>query len=237
MKKLFLITTLIVIQCTVTSKAQEITDKLQVAGKAIMTTIPENLVVDIPIQVLDSSYEPCVQTLIDKFNKLQNELVKIGVKKDLIKSENYFVDENYDFVDGKRIKEGFRGSINIQINDKYTPELLGIIIQVLNSNQTTYSINFRLSENQKEKLNELAIKKAISDAKAKAKTIAEESDVKLIRISKIEYDYGGFRDDLLVIRGFEQDDTPPLKGSLLSFNAKEISIAKQIRIEWVIKNN
>lgn len=237
MKNRLLITCLLVIAPMFSVFADnEITDRLQVVGKATLKAIPENFEVSIQLMEKDSFYASCTQKLFDTTHKLQADLGTIGINHEIVKTDNYSIDENFVYKNNQRIKEGYVGRMLMQISDTYTPETLGKIIEVLKSNQILFTIRFALSERQKEEMNELAIKKAVADAKAKAEILEKQAGIKVHQITKIIYDYSGFIHDELVQNRAEHEITHDIRGQANTFSPREISIEKKVFIEWFIVN-
>jgi uncharacterized protein YggE len=242
LKRAILLTVLAIIFIPGVCLAQTEEDKLQVAGKASLKAIPENFNIMIPVEEEDSLYETCSTRLIQKFNKIQDELVKNGIEKDLIKTTNFSISENYVFENGQRVKKGYLGIVQLQIIDSYTSPILGKIIKVLKDNQALYSLNFELSESQKETLNKKAITNAVEDAKNKAELIAKVSGVSLKRILKITYNFDDFesRDyasNLLTYekRVYGEGVSSARMLDNFELSPKEITIEKKILIEWKIE--
>jgi len=104
-----------------------------------------------------------------------------------------------------------------------------------------YSVNFSLSEQQKERLRKITLEKAIQDAREKADLIASSNNLRLVRINKVNFDDNmGFRPSHSEYDIVEEDFilaiTLPERPSVseLNLNPKEISIVKSIIMEWII---
>ncbi|MDZ7612556.1 MAG: SIMPL domain-containing protein [Flavobacteriaceae bacterium] len=82
-------------------------DIIQAVGKASFKAIPENFVVDISIIEQDSVYALCLQNLITKLNAIQAELKSIGLNEKLIKTTKFSISENYKYVNGNQVKNGY----------------------------------------------------------------------------------------------------------------------------------
>jgi len=234
--KQLLITLLFLIIITISGYAQDSVDKITVIGKASLKAVPENMIVTIPLMVQDSVFETCSDELIHKMTRIKNGLHDLGIKKESIKTDNLSIRDKYEFIDRKRVRVGYNGSVTIQMEEKYSPEMVSKIISLLKDYQMIYNLDFKLSEDQKQKLTDMAIKEAISDAKYKAQLIATASAIELKRISKIIYDYNEFGNDILLRR--ESKDIRISGESSLSttLNPSELSIEKKIQMEWIIEN-
>lgn len=210
-------------------------DKIQVVGKASLNAIPENFVLEIIINEKDSLYALCSQNLIGKLNAIQNELKSIGINEKQIKTTKFSISENYKYVNNNNVKSGYVGEVGLQVIDLYTSALLGKVIKVLKNNQSIYKLDFKLSEAQKIKLNELAVKNAIENGNKTARLIAQTTGVELVKITRITHDYSRYGYDLLV----EEEYVPNsfLKEENLDLSPKEIAIEKSVFIEWSIRQS
>jgi uncharacterized protein YggE len=217
-------------------KSQESDDKLQVVGKAIIEAIPENIQIDIPFKVIDSTINSCTDNLIYKLTFIQNQIKELGVKDNYIKTLDFSFGENYVYKDRERKQQGYIGTVRLQIIDKYTPNLVNEIIKIFKSNEMNYSISFKLSKEQKEKLSEIVIERAIQDAKNKAKTISTKANVSLDKITRINYDYSSYTREIIFADEEEEVEDMGLFSKIenLKLSPKEISIEKSILIEWKI---
>lgn len=224
---------LILTGVVVTLNAQDTNSVLQVVGKASLKAKPENMVLSIPISVKDSLFENCSTELMDKMQALVEDLSHTGIDKEDIKSDDLSLVEDYEYIGRERKKVGYVGRVSVHVEKLYTPELIGKIINVLGVHSLDYSLQFRLSEQQKTELTEQAIKEAIADAKQKAQVIAEESGVELKNISKISYDYRSQVAEPL-LKTVMNETSLATGGGQPEFNPREVSIEKQVQIEWRI---
>lgn len=208
-------------------------DKIQVVGKASLNAIPENFVLEITINVKDSIYALCSQNLIGKLNAIQNELKSIGINEKQIKTTRFSISENYKYVNNNNVKSGYVGEVGLQVIDLYTPALLGKVIKVLKNNQSIYKLDFKLSEAQKVKLNELAVKNAIENGNKTARLIAQTTGVELVKITRITHDYSTYGYDILVEEEYVHDSFSKVEN--LDLSPKEIAIEKSVFIEWSIR--
>lgn len=160
---------------------------IEVEGLGTSKTIPEELVISIPVKIERDSYTRCSQDFIEKVEKLQKKLISIGLDK--VKSNNISVRENYVYDGNKRKKQGYTGNTQVQVTEKYDPNKLGEVIGILEQEafQFNYYTNFKISEAKQEKLNEEALRNAVSNARKKAIILSESAGKKLGVLKKIEH--------------------------------------------------
>lgn len=233
-KKGIFFTLLIALLFTCYCFGQDQARTVQVVGKSSVKAIPENFEIAIPINVSDSLYEQCSSSLISTLNRIQKELKGIGLDSKVVKTLNLSILEDFYYDKGKRFNRGFRGSIRLQIVDRYSAEKLGAIVGILKKSKTPYSLDFKLSNSQIEKLNADAINSAVEDGRKKAILIAKASGVELGRILKITYDYSNYGNDYLVCEDTAEAEMAFQTVENLNLSPKEISIDKKVSIEWII---
>jgi uncharacterized protein YggE len=211
---------------------------LKVHGEAILYVTPEILVVSIPIRTIDSIYENCSQSLVNKYNQLKEALIKNGIEDKLIKSDRLDINENYLWTEKERKFDGYVGSINVEIEIDYSPDKLNSIIETLkdDSFKFGYNLSFKLSESQKSVQLQNVIDLAIKDAQNKGEIIAKSLKIQLAEIQEINFGYTNSINDLLT---FENKSVSFLadndSGIELNLNPKMISIQKRIEIIWKIE--
>ena len=219
-------------------KAQTNDNVLKVQGIAEVKAVPAVMIINIPLQAKDPDYEKCTNKLTSVFNNLTAALVKVGIDKKTIKSNQLNITEDYKYVDRDRVLIGYIGNINLEIELENNSKNLQKVMQTLNDERFKfgYNVGFKLSESQKDSLREEAIKAAVSDAKQKAKTLAESLDVRLgkIRVVNFEYEDGG-NQPLMMQKSMRYAMTADSVGESIELNPKEISITKTVGIIWLLE--
>lgn len=160
---------------------------LEVTGTAVCEELPMDMVVTMPITIVDSTYLKCSKDLNLMLQDLKADLTSKGVDPDAITSQNYAISENYEYRQGQRIKSGFKGQVTVVLEQKYEPALVDTFLKTANKFKIQYAIRFMLSEEQKESLGREAMILAVKDATKKARVLAEASGVNLDGLSKISY--------------------------------------------------
>ncbi len=234
MKKILISLSLLLF--ALTSMGQIEGNFLKVEGKALVYATPEMMEINIPVEVKTADYEACSKKLTDVFQKLVSELTANGIEKEQIKTHRLKIEENTKWIKNERVHDGYIASLNVSIQQKYTPNNINIIINTLMKNQFKfgYRVDFYLSEKQKSDLLKQTIENAIKDAKNKAKIIAKNLDLRLLKVKEINFGKNNFfsaNDDEIipVTRQFTTGSS-----GKLNLNPKQISIAKTIYIIWKI---
>jgi hypothetical protein len=222
---------------------------LLVKGTAIIKQMPEIIYASINVKSESQDYADCQNKLLAKMERARSSILKQNISSDLIKTNEISINEREEYIGGKMTKTGFVGSISLIIESQYSPEIAKKLLTAFTSDSLVlnYSIGFKLSEKQKSQLRQLAISKAVDDAKERALLIAKSSNIKLIKLNSLIYldDEITFNRDNDVIKEEirpAQDVFVTVRGNNpntpnIDFNPKEIGIIKSIRMEWTIEEN
>ena len=82
-------------------KAQATDHTLEVAGKATVKELPQEIDFRIPLKILDVTYLGCSNRLAETLNDLKKDLSKNGIQEAWIKTNNYRISENMVYKDGQ----------------------------------------------------------------------------------------------------------------------------------------
>jgi len=216
-------------------KAQATDGTLEVAGKATIKELPQEIVFRIPLKILDASYLGCSNRLAETLNDLKKDLLKNNIKEEWIKTNNYGISENMVYKEGQRKQDGYKGTVNITVDAMYSPELVNNVLESINSLELNYSINFSMSEEQKERLTKVAMVNAVDDAKQKAIILSEATKVKLVGISKISYGMGTYRPEPIMAERMLISRDDGATSNDLSLSPPMVSLFKSVLIVWRIE--
>ncbi|MEI7420633.1 MAG: SIMPL domain-containing protein [Prolixibacteraceae bacterium] len=219
-------------------------NSLLVKGIAILKQTPELLTARITVKASADKFSPCQDKLVRAIDQAKAILVKRGIEKGIIHTNDLNVSEKRDYLAEGRYKISYEGNSDITIEHEYSQEYSKKLLSALQSDSANfvYHLDFVLSENQKKILRQEAIASAIADAREKALAIALSANLKLSRIKNITYtdDFSsGYESDLVQenIVGFRgvammsKESAAPV----IDFNPKEIGIKKSVTIEWWIE--
>jgi uncharacterized protein len=244
MKKIILITACLLLTCNIFS--QEFST-LTVEGKAIIKEIPENILFSITLSSKDPDYSVCSDNLTKNSSSFQKELTTQGLDSKLIKISGFTIEEEIEYQNNTRKKIGYEGTVNLSIESPFSYKVLSTVMETIKKNpyQFSYTVNFVLSESQKQDIINYAIEKSIADAILKAEIIAKASNLELVRISSIKYskDYFSYETDNDVISLVNQRIRfnvpmamimPPTDE--MTINQEELAVEKIVTVEWITRS-
>ena len=227
-------TILLICFISIGAYAQEASGLIEVTGNSAAEELPEELNINIPLVVIDSSYLSCSNRLNRLLSDLKKDLESKGVDKEDLSTGNYVISENFEYKQGERKRVGFKGQVNLSLNKRYEPGLVDDFLKAAEKFSLQYTVGFTLSEEQKEKLSKAAMVQAVDDAKRKAKILADASGVRLKSISKITYGGSPSRPGPLTeVARLSADGSVSDSNGLKLFPGK-ISVHQTVHIIWHI---
>ena len=208
---------------------------LEVTGKATVKELPHEIVFRIPLKILDATYLGCSSRLAETLNDLKKDLSENGIQEAWIKTNNYRISENMVYKDGQRKQDGYMGMVNIAVDGNYSTELVNSVLKSINFLELNYSINFSMSEEQKQRLTKIAMVNAVDDAKQKALILSEATGVKLIGIAKISYGIDAYRPEPFMKERVLMSQDDGSSANELSLSPPLTSLFKSVLIVWNIE--
>lgn len=220
---------------------------LIVEGKAIIKEVPENILITINLTSSNPDYGICSDKLAQASIMLQKDLTSLGINSNTIKTSKFTVQEDFDYnyQNNERIKKGFQGMIVLTIEDKFSNQILSTIMETMKKPEYkfSYSVNFILSDSQRQNLVNYAIENSVSDAKLKAELIAKAAGLELIKIKSItytneynRYDYEADMFNRSRYRPVAMSSSGNRAPNGITINQEEIAIEKTVSIEWITRS-
>nr|WP_319569700.1 SIMPL domain-containing protein [uncultured Draconibacterium sp.] len=215
---------------------------ITVEGKSSIKLAPEDISFTVNFSVKDENYKQCAEMSVEKMDKVKKLFIKNGIDEELIKTNSFSIHEvqKYDPELRKSVFDGYEANIPVTIRTKKDYEKNDKIFELIKDNlQSSFSLNFALSEEQMETVKEKLIQLAVEDAKQKATVIAQSAEVDLGKIKSIQYGeprmMGSFNTNMELMRA----ETMPLmnaaKADITSvLSPDEIEMRTNIVIAWEI---
>lgn len=229
----YFFTVLLLVSGMMVGVAQNTQASIEVVGKFTAKAIPEELTINIPVNVKDTTYLKCANELNEALHRLQKDLYSQGLSDELVKTTNYSINENFDYINGKRILNGYKGSVSVNVTSNYDQKLLSRVLKVIRSHEHQFQVNFQLTEAQKKKLVETAIEKSVSDANEKALALTKASGVELGNLIRISYGTTNYRTDPLTRSlGYVQADQAGIDE--LNLSPPMNSVLQTVLMVWEI---
>ncbi|MBI2672452.1 SIMPL domain-containing protein [Candidatus Woesearchaeota archaeon] len=162
------------------------------SGESKITVVPDLTSVYFFVETKDESASKAKDKNNIIFNKVFDSLVISGIDKNEIKTDQFSVNENWEWDGEKSVKKGFVAQHYAKLNLKNFDWVGKIIDIIIDNGARINSINFELSKEKENTYKAEALKLASKDAKAKAEAIASglgKNLGKLVSVRSSDFNY------------------------------------------------
>ena len=174
------------IPLTVNSIVTTQTDLFTVDGVGEVMAKPDQASFTVGVTQIGATSEAAENEVTTTTNTIIEELKRIGIKEDDIKTQNYSVYPNQNFEGGRNSITGYTANQELQVKAE-SVEVANRALDVATANGATNisGPNFTLNDEDIEKYRSEARLKAIANAKEKAKELADAAGVRLGRVVSV----------------------------------------------------
>lgn len=159
--------------------------ELSVVGEGKVDVIPDNASVNVGINVDNRPSTQEVQQMLDKVhNNIVDAMLKLGIKKEDITTQNYSITPAYQYVDNQNKPNGFTGSASISIKVRKIEQVSQVVQDATTAGATEVQGTDFSVENP-DRYREEARNKAIQNAKEQAQKLAITLGIHLGKITNI----------------------------------------------------
>jgi uncharacterized protein len=172
----------------VTAAAQNSPDTLPVVvtqGSALVQRAPDRAFINASVETRAGNPRDAQRQNADAMNSVMAKLAGASVPKDAIRPLGYDIQQEFDYVNGKRISRGYaaRHSIEITIGDvTRVGEILDVVVQA--GANAVNGVRFDLSD--RAAVEREALKLAVADARLRADAAAAGAGRTIDRILRID---------------------------------------------------
>ncbi|MBS3073330.1 SIMPL domain-containing protein [Candidatus Pacearchaeota archaeon] len=169
---------------------------ISVTGNSEMTVMPDQVVVYLLIQTNNISADVAKDENARISDAVLTELLKIGIERKEIETENFNIYPEYDWINGEQKFKDYSVSNYVKITTTKFDYAGKIVDAAVDNGAIVSYINFELSNAKTNEYKALALTNASQDAKKKAEAIAEGLGNKLgelVSVQTSEWNYGPYR--------------------------------------------
>jgi len=164
--------------------------ELTVSAEGKAFAAPDIALIQLGVTSEGMSVKNVVEENTAKMNAILQEIKDLGVEEKDIQTANYNLTPRYDWVEGKRVFQGY--TLNQEINVKIRNFAnIGLILEGATGKGANLVGDLQFTVDDLEKVRESARKEAIEKAKAKANQISTASGLKLGKITNLYEDFYG----------------------------------------------
>lgn len=163
-----------------------------VSGEGKASIAPDVATVDLGIITEGDKVETIIQTNTEKMNAVLTDIKALGIAEKDIKTKNYSLQPRYDWTEkGTRIARGYTLTQTIEVKIRDFSKI-GNALGVASSRGVNNIGDLQFTIDDLEKAKSIAREKAITQAKAKAQIISQQTGLKLKKITNVYEDTGGY---------------------------------------------
>ena len=167
--------------------------KITVKGVGTAKTKPDYVIISLSLNVIDKDYTAAVNKANEKIEKLQNSLSAVGYAKDDLKTLNFNVSTEYDYVQkngrNERVFRGFNCSYSLKIGFDFTAEALAKTLTAIANSGADAEFSIRFTVKEPEKISEALLVSAAENARKKAEILCKASGKTLGELVSVDYNW------------------------------------------------
>lgn len=159
--------------------------EMSVVGEGKVEVVPDTASVELGISVMNlDSVEKVEQKISQTNNAILAALLKLGIKKEDVKTSNYSINPEYNYEDKIGKISGYTGNVTITVKIKDVKKSPQVISEATKSGANqVYGLSF--SVENPSAYREKARNKAIENAKEQAQKMASALGIKLGKVTNI----------------------------------------------------
>lgn len=221
---------------------------LEIIGRAKFQVIPDWITIDYNLNVKGKEQKDVIEKLNVQTKILTDRLVELGYPKSKLKLSDISIDINYDYSSDKWKKDGYSGFQKLVMQIPFDKESISVIIDKLFDDKLkdlSLSFDVSLSDSLRQTTRDELIRIAMENAQKSADFITKNSQIKLKRIVKIDYQDLFFKSRFAQIlpppppppMEMEQEAQADYKLAITrQLDIKEQEVYDEIKIIWEIEN-
>jgi hypothetical protein len=154
-------------------------------GEAVVKRAPDLAHVDFAVETRAPSPKTAASKNAQIMEAVQQRLRSMGMAADAIQTRTYELNEDFDFVNGKRVSRGFVARNQVEVRVDQIDRVGEIIDAGIGAGANSVgSIRFDLKN--RETVEQEALKRAVADARDRAAAAASGAGLSVARIVRIE---------------------------------------------------
>ena len=205
-------------------------------GIAVVKAVPDLVSVYFNVETEGETAKEAKDKNAEIVDKVITGLVKLGLERKDIVTENFNVYPNYVYRNNEQKQEGYKAVHSLKVKLDADSNLIGDVIDAGVDNEADIGyINFELSQELQNKYKAEALQKATEDARFKAEGIANglgKSLGKVVSISTSDFDYYPWR--LYEASGVETD-VAMAKEATTNIQPGERDISGRVSVVFALK--
>jgi uncharacterized protein len=205
--------------CAQTSTPAGEPSTVTVGGEGLVQAVPDRAWITVGTESRAASAREAQQRNADLMTPVLAKLKGAGLTADAIRTIGYDVQQEFDFVSGRRVSRGYvaRNTVEIRVD---AVDRVGELMEIAGSSGATSLGGVRFDVKERAKLEREAVRLAVVDARGKAEAAATGAGRVIDRILRIEERGAGTPPPMPLLRdaaGAAQ--APPISEGLIEIRA------------------
>ena len=200
-----------------------------VSGEGLVQAIPDRAWVSVTAESRASNPREAQRRNADAMTPVQDKLRAAGVSADAIRTVAYDLQQEWDFVNDRRVSRGYvaRNTIEVRID---AIERVGELLEIAVGSGATAVSGVRFDLKDRTRLEREALRLAVADARAKADAAAAGAGRAVERVVRIEEQGNVSRPPVAFMAAREavQSDAPPIAAGQMELRA-QVTMTVELR--------
>ncbi len=210
-------------------------DTISATGEAKLKTEPDLTSVYFFVETRAEKAEDTKDKNNEIFAKIKSSLIRDGINEDKVRTEQFNVNEDVEWIDGERVFKGFIAYHYAKVDLDNIDEASKVIDSVIDNKGRINYINFELSQEKQNEYKAEALKLASQDATKKAEAIASGLNKrlgKLISVSSDEFYYNPW--PVYAARG-DFESAAMIKEAVTDISPSEREVNARVSVTYKIR--
>ncbi len=212
---------------------------INVEGTATIDAMPNLIGIYFNVQTSGDTTAEANEANAEIVEDLKSSLDILGIKEDEIKTQNYNIYQDYDWVNGERVEKGYVASHSIKIElDTGNLSKIGLVVDAgADAGAAINYINFELSSELQNSYKAEAMQLAAQDARMKAEAIAVGLNKKVGRLVSVSTsDFGYSPWNLYTAKGLGvAEDAEEARTATTSIAPSEQEISSRVSVVFKLR--
>jgi uncharacterized protein len=209
---------------------------LEIQGTGRMKVQPDQTTVMVQVQSTNSEAGRAVQLVTEQVEQLLKKLQDAGFKKEEIKTSQFYMHEDNEWLGGRMIRKGYVARQTLEVKFGLDPKRMTRLTNAFAKTPegVTFQFGFGMSDKLQQEVKEELIRRAIQDARQKGEVIARAASIRLGSIRKIEYGRQGFQpyEQAQMRTGMMMDKQ---EASFPQTEIQDLELTDQIMVVWTLE--
>jgi uncharacterized protein YggE len=155
------------------------------SGEAVVTAVPDRAWISITAESRAGNPRDAQRRNSAAMTPVLDKLKSAGVPADAIRTAGYDLQQEFDFVEGRRVSRGYvaRNTVEVRVDDV---ERVGELLEIAVTSGATSLGGLRFDLKDRSKLEQEALRLAVAEARARAAAAAGGAGLSLDRVLRIE---------------------------------------------------